>query len=78
LTRSRTGKGRKNGACSEKTVVDLIKWIFILLIVAAIASLLGFRGVAGASAGIAKVLIFIVLAVILLAVLFGWLTLKIV
>ncbi|MDE0925119.1 DUF1328 family protein, partial [Aurantimonas coralicida] len=30
----------------------MIEWIVILLIVAAVASLLGFRGVAGASAGI--------------------------
>lgn len=49
----------------------MIKWIVILLIVAAIASLLGFRGVASASAGVAKILIFIVLAGILLLLLFG-------
>ncbi len=49
----------------------MIKWIVILLIVAAVASLLGFRGVAGASAGIAKLLIFIVLVGILLLFAFG-------
>ncbi len=49
----------------------MLEWIVILLIVAAIASLLGFRGVAGASAGLARILIFIVLAGILLLLLFG-------
>lgn len=49
----------------------MIEWIVILLIVAAIASLLGFRSVAGASAGIAKILIFIVLIGLLLMLVFG-------
>jgi len=40
-------------------------------VVAAIASLLGFRGVAGVSAGIAKVLILIVLVGFLLLLFFG-------
>lgn len=56
--------------------MDLVKWIVILLIVAAIASLLGFRGVAGASSGIAKVLIFIVLAGLLLMIVFGVITIN--
>lgn len=55
----------------------MIKWIIVLLIVAAIASLLGFRGIAGASAGIAKLLIFVVLAGLLLLVLFGYLVFQI-
>lgn len=52
---------------------DVFQWIIILLIVAAIASLLGFRGVAGASAGIAKLLIFFVLAGILVLFALGYL-----
>jgi uncharacterized membrane protein YtjA (UPF0391 family) len=51
----------------------VIEWIVILLIVAAIASLLGFQGVAGVSTGIAKFLIFIVLAGLLVLLLFGFL-----
>nr|WP_082536959.1 DUF1328 family protein [Aureimonas sp. Leaf460] len=51
----------------------MIEWIVILLIVAAIASLLGFQGVAGVSTGLAKVLIFIVLAGLLVLLLFGFL-----
>ena len=50
---------------------NVLTWIVILLVVAAIASLLGFQGVAGVSAGLAKVLIFVVLAGILLMILFG-------
>lgn len=49
----------------------MLEWIVILLVVAAIASLLGFRGVAGASAGIAKILILIVLVGFLLLLFFG-------
>ncbi|MEF2071768.1 DUF1328 domain-containing protein [Consotaella aegiceratis] len=51
----------------------MIKWIVILLIVAAIASLLGFGGVASASANLAKILIFIVLVGLLLMLVFGML-----
>lgn len=52
-------------------VATMIEWIVILLVVAAIASLLGFRGVAGVSAGIAKVLILIVLVGFLVLLFFG-------
>ena len=53
----------------------MLKWILILLVVAAIASLLGFRGVAGVSMGIAKLLIFIVLVGILVLLMMGSLVL---
>lgn len=49
----------------------MLKWIIVLLLVAAIASLLGFSSLAGAAAGLAKILIFIVLVGILLLILFG-------
>ena len=48
----------------------MIKWILILLIVAAVASLLGFPMLAGAAATGARILIGIVLVLFLL-VLFG-------
>lgn len=48
----------------------MIKWILILLVVAAVASLLGFTRLAGAAATGAQVLIAIVLILFLL-VLFG-------
>ncbi|MBW8319886.1 MAG: DUF1328 domain-containing protein, partial [Rhizobium sp.] len=41
----------------------MLQWILIFLAIAAVASHLGFRGVAGASAGIAKILIFVVLVI---------------
>lgn len=48
----------------------LIKWILILLIIAAVASLLGFPRLAGTAAAAARLLIGIVLVLFLL-VLFG-------
>lgn len=47
----------------------MIKWILILLIVAAVASLLGMPALAGAAATGAKILIGIVLILFLLLVL---------
>lgn len=47
----------------------MLKWILILLIVAAVASLLGFNSLAGAAATGARILIAIVLILFLLAVL---------
>lgn len=49
----------------------MLKWIIILLIIAAVASLLGLPRLAGASATIAKVLIFIVLGILLISLFFG-------
>lgn len=49
----------------------MLKWIVVLLLIAAIASLLGFGSLAGLAAGLAKILIFIVLLGILLLILFG-------
>jgi len=48
----------------------MLKWILILLVVAAVASLLGFHSLAGAAATGAKILIGIVLILFLL-LLFG-------
>jgi uncharacterized membrane protein YtjA (UPF0391 family) len=47
----------------------MIKWILILLVVAAVASLLGFHTLAGAAATGARVLIAIVLILFLLVIL---------
>lgn len=47
----------------------MIKWILILLIVAAVASLLGFHTISGAAMTGAKLLIGIVLVLFLLVVL---------
>jgi uncharacterized membrane protein YtjA (UPF0391 family) len=49
---------------------QMIKWILILLVVAAVASLLGFHTLAGVAATGARILIGVVLVLFLL-VLFG-------
>lgn len=51
----------------------MLKWILILLIVAAVASLLGFNTLSGAAMTGAKALIFIVLIGLALLLLFGFL-----
>ncbi|WP_276200660.1 DUF1328 family protein [Chelatococcus sp. XZ-Ab1] len=48
----------------------MLKWILILLVIAAVASLLGFHALAGAAATGARILIAVVLVLFLL-VLFG-------
>ncbi|MEL6503170.1 MAG: DUF1328 domain-containing protein [Pseudomonadota bacterium] len=47
----------------------MLKWIFILLVVAAVAGLLGFGRLSGAALTGAKILIGIVLVLFLLAIL---------
>ena len=51
----------------------MLKWILILLIVAAIAGLLGFNTLSGAALTGAKILIFIVLVGLALLLLLGFL-----
>jgi uncharacterized membrane protein YtjA (UPF0391 family) len=53
--------------------ISMIKWILILLVIAAVASLLGFHTLAGAAATGARILIVVVLILFLL-VLFGLIT----
>jgi uncharacterized membrane protein YtjA (UPF0391 family) len=49
----------------------MFKWALIFAVVALVAALLGFGGIAGASAGIAKILFFIGLALVALFVILG-------
>ncbi len=49
----------------------MLKWILILLIVAAVAGMLGFTRLSGAALTGAKILIFIVLVGLALLLLFG-------
>lgn len=44
----------------------MLKWAFIFLAIAIIAGGLGFTGIAGAAAGIAKILFFVALVVFLI------------
>ncbi len=50
----------------------MFKWALIFLIVALVAALFGFGGIAGAAAGIAKILFFIGLALVALFLILGF------
>jgi uncharacterized membrane protein YtjA (UPF0391 family) len=62
-----------NRAFEEKWRFVMLKWILILLAVAAIASLLGLPRLAGLAAGGAQLLIVVVLVLFIL-ILFGLIT----
>lgn len=49
----------------------MLGWALTFLVIALIAAVLGFGGVAGASMGIAKILFFVFLVMFVLALLFG-------
>lgn len=49
----------------------MFKWALIFAVVALVAALLGFGGIAGAAGGIAKILFFIGLALVVLFVILG-------
>jgi uncharacterized membrane protein YtjA (UPF0391 family) len=49
---------------------NVLGWALIFLVLALVAAAFGFRGVAGTSAGMAKVLFFLFLVLFVLAVLF--------
>jgi uncharacterized membrane protein YtjA (UPF0391 family) len=50
----------------------MLGWAVTFLIIALIAAVLGFGGIAAASAGIAKVLFFIFLVMCVIFFVFGW------
>lgn len=49
----------------------MFKWALIFAVIALLAAVLGFGGIAGASAGIAKILFFVGLAFVALFVIMG-------
>ena len=50
----------------------MLRWALVFLIIALIAAGLGFTGVAGAAAGIAKILFWLFFGVLLLVLLTAW------
>ena len=50
----------------------MLGWAVTFLIIALIAAVLGFGGIAAASAGIAKILFFIFLVMCVIFFVFGW------
>jgi len=70
---SSTGNER-NGAppCGEqKEGGCMLSWSITLLVIALVAALLGFTGIAGAAAGIAKILFGVFLVLFVISLLFG-------
>lgn len=49
----------------------MLKWAFIFLVIALIAAVFGFGGIASAAAGIAKILFFIAIAIFVIMLLMG-------
>ncbi len=49
----------------------MLRWTLTFLVVAVIAALLGFGGIASASADIAKILFFVFLGLFVMSLLFG-------
>ncbi|MGE3541232.1 MAG: DUF1328 family protein [Candidatus Tectimicrobiota bacterium] len=49
----------------------MLSWTVMFLIIALVAAALGFGGIAGAAAGIAKILFFVFLAVFLFSLVMG-------
>jgi len=51
---------------------DMLGWAVVFLIIALVAAVLGFGGIAAASAGIAKLLFVIFLVLFIISLVFGW------
>ena len=49
----------------------MIKWALIFLVIGAIAGLLGFTGIAGASFAVAKLLFFVAIAIFVILLVLG-------
>ncbi|HEY4272092.1 MAG TPA: DUF1328 domain-containing protein [Candidatus Udaeobacter sp.] len=50
----------------------MLGWAVVFLIIALVAAIFGFGGIAVASAGIAKILFVIFLVLFVISLLFGW------
>jgi uncharacterized membrane protein YtjA (UPF0391 family) len=51
---------------------DMLGWAVVFLIIALVAAIFGFGGIAAASAGIAKLLFVIFLVLFIISLIFGW------
>lgn len=56
---------------SDREVTEMLRWIVILLVLALVAGVLGFGGIAGAATDIARILFFVLLVVFVLGLIFG-------
>ncbi|HJZ94538.1 MAG TPA: DUF1328 domain-containing protein, partial [Gemmataceae bacterium] len=55
----------------EKSVMSLLKWALVFLVMAGLAAVFGFTNIAEGAAEIAKILFFIVLAIVIVLVILG-------
>lgn len=58
-------------APEEESTMGLLGWALIFLVVAGVAAVFGFGGVASAAAGVAKLLFFVFLAIFLVLLIVG-------
>jgi uncharacterized membrane protein YtjA (UPF0391 family) len=58
-------------SCANARRRQMFKWALIFAVIALLAAVLGFGGVAGAAAGIAKILFFVGLALVVLFLILG-------
>ena len=49
----------------------MLKWAFTFLVIAIIAAILGFGGIAGTAAGVAQILFYIFIAIFVISLLVG-------
>ena len=59
------------GADTQRMETDMLGWVVTFLIIALIAGILGFGGIAGASIEIAKIIFVIALVLFLVSAIFG-------
>jgi uncharacterized membrane protein YtjA (UPF0391 family) len=68
------GKARSTGVASielQKEGLNMLGWVVTFLIIALVAGLLGFGGIAGASIEIAKIVFFIAVVLFLVSAVVG-------
>ena len=57
--------------CDSKKEESMLSWTITFLVIALVAALLGFGGIAGAAAGIAKILFFVFLIAFVVTLVLG-------
>lgn len=67
---ARNLSGGTAGAARERTSF-MLRWAVIFFVIAIIAAIFGFGGIAGAATDIAKILFFVFLVIFLLSLVFG-------
>ena len=71
LIRTRTHRADGDSLYVRKEHKNMLSWAITFLIIAIIAAILGFGGVAGTAVGIAKILFFVFLALFVISLLMG-------